>query len=762
MGGTASRNLVLAAIIVIIVIAAAYFFVFRGEEAAPAEETTTPAAPPAEETTPEETATPAKEETPTPAPTPTPTKTPTPTPTETPTPAKPAGPQAMIIETSQAVVVVGPVGAQVPTFDAKGKQVIVVKFDVDEKATKPLEESTAFVDTSPSFYRNEYADALILAARKIADPFIREQLYEAIYKLSNEELPLFWLGQYKVVFNYWSWVQGRYYHPTLGERFDLLTEDPNAPVEKIGIADYVNDANTYVIVTFGWPDTLDPAANYETFGWLLFHNTGSTLLTFWKDDTKNLIPELAVAWASNADATEFYFVIRGGVKAYDPWNDKVYDVSAIDVLFTIWRIARLQLDPSWMITEFVDVNNSQVLTEEEFNEMLAQGGIYASYGDFSGEVKSLDELLKVFGYEGETAGVVKIKLYYPYAPILSIFADPFTMVIPMKYLFDNVDELKGKYEEALEASEYGKNPKAWEQYIGTGANEPTHVFLHSNPISTGPYYFKDIKEKSYIILEYNPYYWGKDLWMKLYGQEKPQHERVIFVINDDANARIQFLLSGKADTGAIPLDRLEDIRGKKYPGTDFEVIVEERGLSPTIVFIVPNAMKEPFNNKLVRQALMYAIPFKEIQEVVYAGYIERLFGVLPAGFPGHNDDLVTKYEFNLQKAMELIRQSGIDPTKYSIKIWYNKGNTQREKIAALLQTTWGQLGFKVTVEALEWPTLLEKTERGEFDVWIVGWAPDYIDPDNYAGPLMYGGTKFAILDYTVVASAAEAQAFFQG
>ena len=755
MGALQSRNIAIIAAAVIVLVVIGALILMRGGEAPeelPEEET--PAAPPAEEEAPPEKTetpeTPPAEET-TPA-----------TPIEEETPAAPTGPEAMVIETSGAFVVVGPVGSQIPDFDPKGKPIIVVRFEVDEEATKPIEESTAFVDISPSFYRNEYADALILLARKIADPEIRTQLYEAIYRLSSEELPLFWMGQYKVVFNYWSWVEGRYFHPTLGERFDLLTEDPNAPVEPLGIKDYVNDANTYVIITFGWPDTLDPAGNYETFGWQIFHNTGSTLLTFWKDDTKNLIPSLAVAWASNADATEFYFVIRGGVMAYDPWRDVTYEVSAIDVLFTIWRIARLQLDPSWMITEFVDVNNSQVLTEEEFDELLAQGGIFASFGGETREVKSLSELLDMFGFEGETAGVVKFKLFYPYAPILSIFADPFTMVIPMKYLFDNVEELQGKYEEALEASGYGKNPQAWEAYIGTGANEPTHIFLHKNPISSGPYYIKELQEKSYIVLEYNPYYWGKDLWMDMFGEPKPQHERVIYVINDDANARIQFLISGKADTGAIPLDRLEDIRGVKYPDTDYEIIVEERGLSPIIVFIVPNIAKEPFNNVLVRQALMYAIPFDEIQQTVYAGFIERLYGVLPAGFPGANEAIAVKYEFNLQKAIELIRESGINPSDYTIRIWYNKGNTQREKVASLLQTTWGQLGFKVVVEALEWPTLLEKTERGEFDVWIVGWAPDYIDPDNYAGPLMYGGTKFTILEFSRVASLAEARAFMEG
>lgn len=750
IGAGVPRTWIAVAVVLVILVVAAVFLL-GGEEAPQVVEEETPAAPAEAETpTPEETPAEEEEEAPEAVATPAPEE------------VAPVGPQALVIETSQAFVVVGPRGAQLPDFDNRGKPIIVVVFEPDPERTKPVEEAISFVDINPSFYRNEYVDALILVGRQNADPFIRSQIYEAVYKLSNEELPLFWLGQYKIVFNYWSWVQGRYFHPTLGERFDLLSEDPGAPVVPIGIKDYVNDANNYVIVTFGWPDTFDPAANYETFGWTILHNIGTTLLTFWKDDTQNLIPNLAVAWARNADSTEWYFVIRGGVKAYDPWNDVVYDVDAVDVLFTIWRIARLSLDPSWMITEFIDVNASMALTEEEATEVFSQGGIYADVGGATVEVMSVEELLDLYGYTGETAGVVKIKLYFPYSPVLSILADPFTAVIPMKYLFDNVDGLKGKYEEALEASGYGKNPGAWAQYIGTGSQEPTHLFLDKFPICSGPYCLVEYEENSYIVLEYNEYYWNKTLWVELYGSEEPQHERVIYIINDDAVARIEILKSGQADTGAIPLARLKDVEGFPYPGTDYEIIVEEKGLSPIIVFIVPNAAKPPFDNKLVRQALMYAIPFDQIQQTVYAGFIDRLYGVIPAGFIGHNDDIVEKYTFNLAKARQLIRESGIDPTQYSFTIWFNRGNTQREQIATLLQTTWGQLGFRVTVEPLEWPVLLDKTERGEFDVWIVGWAPDYIDPDNYAGPLFYGGTKFKFLIVRQVASPAEAASLLAG
>nr|WP_110138737.1 ABC transporter substrate-binding protein [Hyperthermus butylicus] len=697
-----------------------------------------------------------------------PTEQPTEQPTTTPTEEKPAEeqpvqaakpqlpPEVKVIEVSKAVIAVAPKDVAVEdivnAIDTKGKKLIIVRYEVDEENTKPVEESVGFSDINPAFYRNTTIDALIIAARKETNPEIREMLYEAVYKLSNYEVPILWLGQYMLVRSQWSWVHGRYYHPTLAERYDLLWEDPAAPVKNLEFGGYKNDPSTYVIATIGWPDTFDPAADYETFGWAIFHNIGDTLVTYWKDDTKEVIPDLAVAWVHDKEGTTWYFVIRGGVKAYDPWHNKVYDISAVDVLFTIWRVARLGLDPSWMVTEFIDVNNSKVLTEEEFDQILAQGGLYADYKGQTIEPKSLKELLEFFGYDGETAGVVMLKLYMPYSPILSILSDPFLIVIPMKYLFDNVDELKGKYEEALEASQYGKNPAAWANYIGTGEQEPTHLYLHKYPIGTGPYYVAEYKEDSYIVLKYNPYYWNKSLWyMEPYGKDGvPSHQTVIYLIANDHVTRLQIYKAGQADTAVVPLDRLDEVRDYKLQDNpQFKIEVETGGLEPAIVYIVLNANKEPFNNRLVRQALMYAIPFDQIKEVVYSGFLERLYGVIPAGFPGHNDDIVIKYTFDLDKAMELIQKSGIDPTKYNIEIWYNEGNAQREQIATLLQQTWGQLGFKVGVKALNWPTLLSKTEKGDFDVYIIGWAPDYLDPDNYAGPLFYGGTRFSFLEVVV-------------
>lgn len=418
--------------------------------------------------------------------------------------------KAKIFDVGDAVVVVGPKGTGANANVPSGKKIYVIQYEVDFENTKPVEKSTGFVDINPAFYRNYDVDAIIVAARTHTDPTLREVLYKAISIASNNDPAIIWLGQQKFFMHNWNWVKGRYYTPLQLERYDLVWETSDAPSVDTGIKGYKNSPDTYVIATIGWPQSFDPAASYESFGWEIFMQTGTTLVTFWRENVEYVVPAGAVAWAHDQEGTTWYFVIRGGIKAYDPWNNKVYDINAVDVLFSIWRIARLYLDPSWMIYTYVDVNASSVLTEDEFKQILSQG-LVTEYAGKSYTVKSWDELMKVFGYSGPTAGVVKLKLTQPYPAILPILAAPFTMIISMQYA------LGDKYQQALADSNNGKNPAAWAKYVISGEDDVTHKLLHEKPISTGPYYVADYQQDSYIVLKYNPYYWNATLWQQLYG-----------------------------------------------------------------------------------------------------------------------------------------------------------------------------------------------------------------------------------------------------
>ncbi len=685
-----------------------------------------------------------QEEKPKTTPTPTETVAPTPTPTPKPKP-KVEIPEPQIIETDTSFVVVGDKNKLASVSVPSGKKVIKVSYVVDVQATKSIEElmdaGQGFGAINPAFWRNVNFDALVKAARVETNPETRTELFKAMYIIANKESPLLTFGQNRMMRTYWNWVEGRYYHPTFTERYDLIWENPNAPTVDIGIKDYKNDANTLVYGTIGWPESFDPATTYETFGWEIWHQIGDTLVTYWKEETEKVSPDLAVAWAHNKDGTEWYFVIRGDVVAYDPWNDKTYPIDATDVAFSFWRVQRIGHSVSWML-DFTDLSKSVPLTEDEFQTLLSSGGIYAEYEGKSGEVKSMDELLSMFGYNGKTAGVYKLVLPEPYAPILGILTDPFLSILPMEYL------LGEKYDEALSASDNGKNPSAWEAYVTEGEDDATHQLMHKYPVGTGPYYIAEYEENSYIVAKMNPYYWGKAIWDEMYTDEsKAKHETVIWVINNDAVARINLFQTATVDFVVAPPERIDDVRGLNFDG--FESVVKTDLLEPVITYGVFNTYKEPFNNPKVREALAYAVPYDQIIESVYSGNLERNYAAIPIGWPGYTEFGIVKYEFNIAKAKQLLEEAGIDPTKYSIEITYNSGNSAREKISALLQNTWSQLGFQCTVTSLEWPVYLSKGEHGQYDYYTIGWVPDYLDTDNWVGPLYYGATQFKEVNVVV-------------
>jgi len=661
----------------------------------------------------------------------------TPTTTSSPTETQPSGPTYEVIETDKSVVLVGPEGAQMPASLPSGKKVIKVTYVVDEANTPSVQElmeaGQGFGAINPAFFRNTTIDALVIAARRETNPEVRTELFKALYILGNKLAPEVILGQNRQLRTYWEWVKGRYYHPTFPERYDLISEDPNAPSVPIGIGDYKNDAQTYVIGTIGWPESFDPAWTYETFGWEIWHEIGDTLVTYWKEETEKVTPDLAVAWAHNEDGTEWYFVIRGGVKAYDPWNDKTYSIDATDVAFTFWRVQKLGHSVSWMVSSFMNVSSSQALTEDEFEDAIKGKKLIAEYNGKTTEVKSLQDLLNTFGYSGETAGVFKLVLPTPYAAVLGVIADPFLSVVPMEYL------LGDKYEEALKASNNGKNPDAWDSYVEEGEQDPTHQLMHKQPVGTGPFYVKEYKENAYIVLEHNPYYWDKSI--------TPGHERVIYVINNDAVSRIQLFQTATVDTVVTPPERVNDVKGLEFQG--FKSVVQTDILQPILTFIVFNTQKEPFNNPKVREALAYAIPYDQISQVVYSGLLERHYGPIPKPWPGYTEYGIIKYTYDINKAQQLLQETGINPSDYKIELIYNAGNSAREKIMTLLQNVWSQLGFQVTVGSYEWPVYLSKTEKGDYDVYVVGWVPDYLDSDNWAGPFLYGATEFSKIEISV-------------
>jgi peptide/nickel transport system substrate-binding protein len=114
------------------------------------------------------------------------------------------------------------------------------------------------------------------------------------------------------------------------------------------------DPTTWVEVTFGDPETLDPAFDYETGGGGVLMQVYDTLVWYDKADAAKFVPQLATEVPSlenggiSADGKTVVFKIRPGVKFHDGT-----DLTASDVAYTFQR-GLLQggtASPQWLFTE---------------------------------------------------------------------------------------------------------------------------------------------------------------------------------------------------------------------------------------------------------------------------------------------------------------------------------------------------------------------------------------------------------------------------
>lgn len=230
-----------------------------------------------------------------------------------------------------------------------------------------------------------------------------------------------------------------------------------------------------------------------------------------------------------------------------------------------------------------------------------------------------------------------------------------------------------------------------------------------NPIGTGPYKFVSWASGDRIVLEAFPEY---------FKGETPVKNLVFRSIVEETNRTIGL------ETGE--LDIIYDIQGldkTKLKDDPKYTYIEEAGVSMT--YLGFNLRKAPFDNPKVREAISYAINQQPIIDTVFIGGAVASDSIIgPRLFAYHP---VEKYEYNVEKAKELLKEAGYE-NGFKTKIWIND-NPVRRDIAVILQDQLKQIGIDVAVETLEWGAYLDGTARGEHDMFILGWGTVTRDPD---------------------------------
>lgn len=244
--------------------------------------------------------------------------------------------------------------------------------------------------------------------------------------------------------------------------------------------------------------------------------------------------------------------------------------------------------------------------------------------------------------------------------------------------------------------------------------------IDTYPIGTGPFKLKEYRVGSLIRFYRHDQYW----------QEPAKIEQLVFDITPSNTGRLTKLLAKECDVTAYPIAHNKISQNKN--------LILESITALNVGYFGFNVRKPPFDNKLVRQAISYAINKRVLLETIYKGKAELANSILP-NTSWAFDDTIAEQEFNPMLAKSLLEVAGY-PQGFTMDLWampvQRAYNPNAITMAKLIQADLNNIGIKVNIVSYEWNTFLNRLKRGEHQSFLLGWSADHPDPDNFFSPML--------------------------
>jgi peptide/nickel transport system substrate-binding protein len=274
-------------------------------------------------------------------------------------------------------------------------------------------------------------------------------------------------------------------------------------------------------------------------------------------------------------------------------------------------------------------------------------------------------------------------------------------------------------------------------YPGAGAIVDEEVFpadkklADDEVIGSGPYKLSSYESGNQAVLEKNSNYTG---------DREAQTDQVFIKYYTDSSSLKQAVANGEVN---IAWDALgpTDIQALK---SDDGVTVTE-GPGAAIRYWVWRTDSGPGKELAVRQAAAQIIDRAAIAKTAYADTVTPLYSSVPPGLGG-NEAFKDAYgeSPDVNAAKQTLQDAGVQtpvsitmgwtPTHYGPNTVDEATEFQRELESSGL--------FKVKLSSTEWEQYQTIYKEGAYDLWILGWYPDYPDPDDYLSVFFVDGGFF--------------------
>jgi ABC-type transport system substrate-binding protein len=412
--------------------------------------------------------------------------------------------------------------------------------------------------------------------------------------------------------------------------------------------------------------TLDPGDTSDGESMTRTGNMFEGLVEFIPGES-GIQPCLAESWETSDDGLEITFHLRRGVKFHDGT-----DLNADAVIFSIRRQYDAGFEP------------------------------WHSYGEWTFWNSTMADVVERLDKIDDST--VKLILKRPYSPIMTALAtEPWTITSPT-------------------------NAEKW------GAETYQH------PVGTGPFKFVEWVKDDHITLAGNENYW----------REPPQLDQVVIRVIPDPSARFLALKAGEIhayefpDPSSFPdIDADPNMKVISQPGFNVGFLGMNTGYAYKDVN--GNGRQDPdetceqvagYHEALakpeVRIAINYAIDVNTIVEEMYKGTAIVAKNGMPPGTLGYND-AIQPYPYDPEMAKQLLQEAGY-PDGFEVTLAVMPVSRpymfDPPKIGEAIASYLAAVGVNAEIVQSDWATYLDQAYAGELQMFLLGYIPWYVDPDN--------------------------------
>jgi peptide/nickel transport system substrate-binding protein len=562
-------------------------------------------------------------------------------------------------------------------------------------------------------------------------------------------------------------------------------EEPSVPEEPSGEepsgAAASKDPSTFVVVSFGEPDLLDPALDYETAGGEVLQNVYETLVTYKGNALSEFEPLLAESYEVSDDGLTYSFQLHQGVKFHDG-----ADLTASDVTYSFVR-GMLQgggsspqvllIEPFWGvgttdISEMVEVAQTfglEALADGVSTEEL--GGIpYVLYDDVEA-MKAVDAEILVGVCEAlysrfetdDAAGTVSMTLALPWAPFISTIAGYWSSAMDQDWVAAN-----GGWDGSCET---------WQDFY---AMQPENNPIYDIANGTGPFMLDHWTPGEEVVLTRNDNYW----------REPAKLERVVLQQVDEWSTRFAMMQAGDADFVVVPVEnrsQMDALVGEtcnwnaaanEYDceitddSQPLRVYLGRSGNTRSDIFFNFNVSNPDgsntylgsgeldgngipadfFSDVHVRKAFNYCFDWDTYINDIFSGEAVQSKSLAIEDMPGYNEDDPT-YNFDLAQCEAEFKLADVDKdgvpagedpegdiwtTGFRFSGTYNQGNTTRQTLVEMVSANVNAVNELFIIESvgLPWPAFLRSLNARLAPLFFVGWHEDIHDPHNWYVPYL--------------------------